>query len=212
MSKFFRTLKRSIWSIHKTEYEKRTGRRDWKYWRFELWCSFLDTFVYSWKSPIDVFLESCVRTAKWFPIIWKDRHWDHAYILDILENKIRFTRENIGRWNRHTTAKRDCQNMRIAEILIRRIREDNYDDSFMVEHEAKWGKLDWRKDAPKDNVLFDNKFSKSGLVRAKVNSQEQWEQEGKDHRRIIDHCQYQKSQDYDYLFKHLKKHLERWWD
>jgi hypothetical protein len=212
MSKFFRTLKRSILSLKATEYSKKTGKRDWTYVRYELWCSFLDTFYYSWKTPIDIFFEFLERVWKWLPVLWRDRNWDHAFILEVLEHKIKLTRECIGKYDRHTTAKRDCQNMRIAEILIRRIREDNYGDSFMEEHDAKWGKLEFRRDAPKDNVLFDNKFSKSGLVRANISSQEAWEKEGKEHKRIIDHCLYQKNQDYDYLFKHLKKHLEKWWD
>jgi len=213
MSKFFRTLKRSIRSLKATEYAKKTGKRDWLYVGYELWYSFLDTFYYSWKTPIDVFIEFLERLYKWLPVLWRDRNWDYAFILDVLEHKIKLTREYIGKYNRHTTVERDCHNMRIAEILIRRIREDNYGDSFMAEHEAKWGKLNWhRGPLGNDNILFDNKFSKRGLVRANVNSQEEWEQEAKDYKRIITHCAYQKSQDYDYLFKHLKKHLEKWCD
>ena len=214
MSKLGKQLLKSLKHIHKTEYEKRTGKRAWSYDFYNIWVAAQETLFYSWWNHVNVFLEFLERVWLWLPILWRDRNWDHSFILDVLEHKIKLTRLCIGKYDRHTTVKEDCHNMRVAEILIRRIREDNYDEPFMVEHEAKWGKLDWNRwhKEEHDNILFDNKFSKAGLTRPGIKSQKDWDEENKEHLRIIKHSKYQKSQDYDYLFKHLKKHLERWWD
>lgn len=213
MGKLYRVLKRSLRNIKRTEYEKRTNRIDFKSRLLDIYCAFMDTWIYSWLSPITVFRECLVRTARWLPIIWKDRHWDHGFILEILRHKIRFTRECIGKYNRHTTVEEDCRNMKIAEFLIKRIQDDNYYDWMNREHDEKWGKLDWSCEGRnKDNILFDNKFSNSGLTRSGIKSQKDWEAERKEHRRIGEYAKYMKNQDYIYLFKHLHKHLECWWD
>jgi hypothetical protein len=181
----------------KTEYEKRTGKRAWSYDFWEIWHGAQDTLFYSWWTPITVFCESCVRTAKWFPIIWKDRHWDHWFILEILRQKIRFQRESIYKYGHHVRAYADCENMRIAELLIKRLQDDDYSDHHMKELEQEFGELD---------------FGERGLRRSKVITEEDEKREWAAHKRAISYNEYMKSQDYDYLFKHLKKHLEKWWD
>lgn len=210
MGRLARTLKRSLRSLKATEYAKKTGKKDWSYVGFELYCAFMDTCIYSWLTPIQVFKESCIRTAKWLPIIWKDRHWDDYFIFEILKHKIRFTRENIRDHGYHANKDRTIKTMRIAEILIERLQKDNYSDLLMQRHEAKWGK--YVSGSRKDNIMFDNKFSCSGLRRENVKSQTDWELEFKEHKKISEYDEYMKKQDKDYLFKHLNKHINKWWD
>lgn len=194
MSRFYRQFKRSL---TQTLHAKRTGSKDWIYAWNEFKYSAMDLLFYSWWTPIVVVWESCVRTAKWLPIIWKDRHWDHWFILEILRHKIRFQRENIYKYGHHVRAHYDCKQMRIAELLIKRLQDDDYHRHFMDELEAKWGELE---------------FNDRGLKRTKVLTAEDQAAESKEHKKAHEYSQYMKSQDYDYLFKHLKKHLEKWWD
>lgn len=195
MSKLSRQLMRGLRDVVNTEYRKRTGKRDWKYELSELRDAAMDTLVYSWWTPVTVFFECWQRVIKWFPIIWKDRHWDHGFILEILKHKIRFTRECIGKYDRHTTAKEDCKNMRIAEILIDRLQKSEYAEKDWEEHYARW----------------PSRFLKM-LEDGGTTMEKPTEEECADVRRIGKREAYMKSQDYDYLFKHLKKHLEKWWD
>ena len=37
------------------------------------------------------FIEGIKNLIKWFPIIWKDRNWDHSYIYEILKFKLKKT-------------------------------------------------------------------------------------------------------------------------
>jgi len=208
MSKLGRALQRSIRSIQSAEYTKLTGKRDWKYELSELKYAALDTLLYSWLSPIVVFAEACKRTIKWLPIIWKDREWDSHYILEILKCKLRFSREYLQQFGHHTNVSRDCKNIRIAEILIERIQKDNYHEFLMGEHEEKWGKLIFGD--RKDNILFDNKFSGSGLRRSKVQSQNDFEQERKEARAIHQYHNHMGKQDRDFLFSHMRKHIDQW--
>jgi hypothetical protein len=198
MAKFFRALKRSLRSIEKTQYEKRTGKIDFKYRFFDLYCGFMDTFVYSWYSPITVFYESVVRTVKWLPIVWKDRHWDHHFILEILKQKLRFQRECIGKYNRHTTAQEDCRQMRICELLLDRLQDPMaYTRQDWDEHYEKWPSR-WRKCLENDD----------GSVTIPAPTEE----EAADVRRIAKRENYMYNQDLDYFFRVFKKHHQSWWD
>lgn len=172
----------------------------------------LDKLFYSWWTELVVIKESIQRIIKWLPILWHDRDWDHYHIWNILENKIRFTKENIHKYGHHVNKSRDVNNMRIAEILIDRIKKDEYEEMTNKEHTDHWGELEWIEDSEDDNILFDNKFSKHGLVRTKVNSQQEWEQECKESTKRLKHAEYLKQQDMEYLFRHLKKHIHKWWN
>lgn len=68
---------------------------------------------------------------KWFPIVWKDRNWDHYYIDAILHFKLRnaykaLVGSNVD-WKMH---KKDLQALRICiSILDRRLNDWHYNVS-----------------------------------------------------------------------------------
>lgn len=147
-----------------------------------------------WRGPIYRCYSQTRSIIRWLPILWKDRNWDHWYILEILKHKIRFQREHITKENRHASAHRDGRNMRIAEALIDRIQKCEYVNKDWEEHfkqyPSRWACKDIEKEL--------NRPNKPG--------------EREDILRIGEREKYMKNQDYDYLFKHLKKHMESWWN
>jgi hypothetical protein len=64
----------------------------------------------------------------WLPIIWRDRDWDHAYLLEIMEFKFRrmaIYHETKG----HTVNRmRTARQLRVGATLCKRLREDTYYD------------------------------------------------------------------------------------
>lgn len=70
----------------------------------------------------------------WFPIIWRDRNWDQAYIWNILKHKLKIQGEYLGKMNRHTTAKRDAEIMSLVVKLIDKVKEGYY--------EMEWGEYE----------------------------------------------------------------------
>ncbi len=74
---------------------------------------------------IRYFFSNLKRLIEWIPIIWEDRDWDSAYLFSIMSYKIGRMRESIGEEDRHTCAQKNCRDMRIAELYLNRIVDDD---------------------------------------------------------------------------------------
>jgi len=75
---------------------------------------------------------------RWFPTIWKDRDWDHSFIFEIIKVKLEHQAKSIGNRDRHTTAKRDSDRMRLVAKLIKLQQNDFYHMEYMDYHETKY--------------------------------------------------------------------------
>ena len=67
----------------------------------------------------------------WFPIIWKDRNWDHGYIFDILQHKLKAQSKYIGSNDNHTRAQYDAQRMNLCVNLMQKLQDDFYEMEYM---------------------------------------------------------------------------------
>ena len=67
----------------------------------------------------------------WFPIIWKDRNWDHDYIFQILKHKLKAQSKYIGSNDRHTRAQYDAQRMNLCVNLMQKLQDSYYDLEYM---------------------------------------------------------------------------------
>jgi hypothetical protein len=83
-----------------------------------------------------------INIWKWLPIIWRDRDWDHFYIYQILEFKLRKQANYISTMDRHTTAQEDARDMLTCAELINRVKEGYYDSEYMDYHESEFEFLD----------------------------------------------------------------------
>lgn len=75
---------------------------------------------------------------KWFPTIWKDRDWDHGFIYEIIKVKLEHQAKYIGGHDRHNSAKRDAELMRLCGRLIQRCQDDHYDMEYMDYHKSNY--------------------------------------------------------------------------
>lgn len=138
--------------------------------------------------------------ARWLPVIWKDRDWDHFYIYELMRAKLENQAEYIGSNDRHTSAKRDSERMMLAARLIRRLQDEHYGDEYLLCSESG---------------IYDEYFAKYPRVcravrggqishlrkGAKTNDQIALEISLENHER----CR-------RLLFRIMEKNIERWWD
>lgn len=194
MSRFFRQLKRSLRQAADTEWRKRTGNRDWKYELFELRCSFMDTFFYSWFTPLTVWYESCERVIQWIPVLWKDRDWVDNYIFMILRYRIKRARYSTENHSYYANAEIYAKQMRIAELLLERLENSHeYVDQEWEEHIRLYPPRDCVKNEDGSYTLAD--LSKES---------------SRDAKRLMDKEEYMWNQDFNYLMKHMRKHVRKW--
>jgi hypothetical protein len=95
---------------------------------------------------------------KWFPIIWKDRDWDHWYIYQIIEFKLRKQSDYTSKVDIHTRAQEDARDMLICANLINKIKDGFYDSEYIDYHESEFEFLDI-EDKPGFSELKINEIS-----------------------------------------------------
>ena len=83
---------------------------------------------------------------RWFPVIWKDRDYDSHYIYELIRVKLQNQAKYIGDKDRHVTAKRDAERMRLVARLIKLQQDETYAMEYMDYHEQDmiWQPTDYR--------------------------------------------------------------------
>lgn len=74
----------------------------------------------------------------WFPVIWKDRNWDDHFIFELLRVKLQKQADYIGGKDRHLSAKRDSEKMRLVAKLIKLKQDDFYGMEYMDYHNTEY--------------------------------------------------------------------------
>lgn len=160
----------------------------------------------------------------WFPIIWKDRNWDHRYIYTILQHKLKAQSKYIGDRGIHVTAKRDAEIMMTCVRLIDKVSDEFYSSEYSDYHKDKhWftpaekeGYTEWNSRTLEEN--FDDYFKKYPLIYKKVmNGEGPFTLDGANYSDIkqriamnIGHINDKRA--HDLLFKIINKNINKWWD
>ena len=161
----------------------------------------------------------------WFPIIWKDRDWDHRYIFDILEHKLKLQSQGIAGRDIHVDAQRDAEVMLTCVRLMERVREDYYQSEYMDYHksdywfediEDKPGYSTWEHEIKSEN--FEDYFKKYPLIYKRVLNGEgvfPIDKESEPERKQsiamnIAHINHDRAR--KLLFKLMEQNIEQWWD
>ena len=158
----------------------------------------------------------------WFPVIWKDRHWDSHYIFDIMMHKIKAQSKYIGSRDIHTRAKRDAEVMMTCVRLMKLVQDETYSSEYSDYHKTKH----WFEPADKEGYStwesrileedFDGYIKKYPLIEKRVMKGEGvFGREGhEDDKQIIamniGHINHDRAR--KLLFKIMEANIERWWD
>ena len=145
--------------------------------------------------PICRYFEDIYRQIRWFPanilrlisylpIIWQDRDWDYAYVLYILQHKLRRMHKRWDSSPRYVGGHKDKLNMRQCLIILNRIIKDDYisrecDIAYIPDVEL--------------NKVWDKKW-------------------GKKFHSAADRAREKEKADWDSLWIILSKELGKWWD
>jgi hypothetical protein len=159
----------------------------------------------------------------WFPIIWKDRHWDSHYIFEILKHKLKAQANYIGGRGFHTRAHQDARRMRLCVKLMQKIQDDDYAMEYMDYHKDRIWFTDC-EDRPDSSLMnseqiwekFDDYFKKYPLIYKRVmNGEGVFKREGReDDKQIIAMNIAYINQDraHKLLFKIMEENILKWWD
>jgi hypothetical protein len=171
------------------------------------------------------FKRSIKNLWKWFPVIWKDRDWDHFYIYEILEFKLRKQANYVSGRDRHTRAQEDARDMLICANLIAKIKEGLYSAEYVDYHESNFEFLDI-EDKPgfselKINTIsedFDSYFKKypTWYKRAIKHIKEKQDRYSVNHTdkkfvaMIMGDLREEKAK--ELVFKMMSEKINGWWD
>ena len=160
---------------------------------------------------------------KWFPLVWKDRDWDHHFILETLKFKIVNTANYIKSHDRYVGADRDYEVMMTCVRLIEKIQEEDYDGEWgnyinqkmtTKEIEGESSKiLDFEIISENFKAYFDKypNVHKKALVAS--SGAERWSySEISDQTLAMWMSHYNHRRAKRILFTLMERNIEKWWD
>ena len=162
------------------------------------------------------FIRGVQNLVHWFPVIWKDRHWDDHYIFEVLKHKIKLQRKYIVNSNRHTRVNIDNRDMTMVLNLIERIQDDYYalecyeyeNSKFRFEPAGDEGYV-MEKDLISENYdAYLKKYRTS--VRAVM--KKDMETTIDKHKLCFWVAQHNQQKAHNLLFRILNERLTWWWD
>jgi len=163
-----------------------------------------------WSWSFRGIYERSIEVLLFIPVVFKVVRWDYSSLLVIMEPWLG-RMQDVHEKNKHHT--KECvdhavKTIKTARILCKRLAEDKYSDSFHEEHDKRWGEMEtWTTptDETKQWFTWNHSRPKAIYPHEKI-------QENKEYKKwILEHPEYLKKQDIDYLFRIIKKHYRGWW-
>ena len=130
------------------------------YWRLYRWIK--------WELPYQhKYIKYGVKNLyKWFWVIWKDRDWDHYYILQVLKFKLEKQADHLAENGFHNNAQRDAELMMTCVQLIDKLQNEYYYDELC--------KSGVRSSEAVQNVIAKHKKAKRLLFKIMNDRIEEW--------------------------------------
>ena len=130
------------------------------YWRLYRWLR--------WELPYQhKYIKYGVKNLyKWFWVIWKDRDWDHYYILQVLKFKLEKQANHLAENGFHNNAQRDAELMMTCVQLIDKLQNEYYYDELC--------KSGVRSSEAVQNVIAKHKKAKRLLFKIMNDRIEEW--------------------------------------
>lgn len=129
--------------------------------------SFLDKLkrnrlILNIRISISSFIQGLKNIYEWFPLVWKDRDYDHAYINYAILFKLKKMKKRMEKGGilADHEYKRILSKLNIAIRLLEKINEDSYD----IEH-YKYISFEWKfnKIEGKDSYSMETEYSNDRL-------------------------------------------------
>lgn len=183
---------------------------------------FLDKYF---RYPYYDFKQGIKNLIKWFPVIWKDRNWDHDFIFGILKFKLKNTAEYIEKRGFHVNAQYDADKMKLCIRLIEKIQSGEYETEYQSYEKSVWDGMSEKereKATPTEHLrailnththTYWNYLAKHKSTHKRVMKLEKF-QNRKEYKMqsvslMVGHYNHQRAK--DLLFRILSTHIEGWW-
>lgn len=155
----------------------------------------------------------------WLPIIWKDRNYDHTYILKILKHKLKSQAEYIGSKNRHTCSLQHKRDMLICADLLDKLENDFYsseyydyakDKHWFEPIPGKEGYSEWKM----ENIWekYDEYFKKYPIIYRKVINDGKVKNLSDKRLIAMSIARINSDRASKLLFKIMEENIFKWWD
>ncbi len=82
------------------------------------------------------FIQKIKNLIRWFPVIYKDRDWDHWFIYQILKTKLKYQSEHLRKCGNHVSADYDADRIDLCIRLIEKVQNEEYLDVAL--REPQW--------------------------------------------------------------------------
>lgn len=144
----------------------------------------------------------------WFPVVWKDRQWDHQFIYVVLRHKLHLAEQYIRHHGIHVNNIRDANQIKMCINLLDRLIKDEYHEIAFKRHEEKWGlpKFIWN-DANSDEKMYE-----LIIKYPNVKTDKDKKSQNKDFGFASSRETELREQDLDLLFGYMRKHIQGWWE
>jgi hypothetical protein len=85
---------------------------------------------------IKEFFRKVRNIIRWFPVIYKDRDWDHWFIYQILKTKLKHQSEHLRKHGYHDSSESDADRIDLCIRLIEKVQNEEYLDVAL--RESQW--------------------------------------------------------------------------
>lgn len=158
----------------------------------------------------------------WFPIIWKDRDYDHHYIFEVLKTKLKKQAFYLKKHDRHTRVDFDVRNINICISLIDKLQNDTYSGEYLDYQSHYYNFIPTDNSNYKELKIdvvwedYDSYFKKYPLIYKKVlNGAGTIPLKGREDDKTLiamSIAKYNQDRAKKLLFKVLEENIEFWWD
>lgn len=194
----------------------------------------ISDFIWKYfRNPVRNFSISVGNLIKWFPVIWKDRDWDHHFILEVIAFKLEKQSKYIKDKGFHTRSDVDSGQMMTCSKLAKRIQEDFYLTEYIDYVEQDFSFVPYNTDEREDYYVmesttkserFDEFFKKYPLVYKKILMDEKnqtFKLKNRDEEMDVVEIKqliamnishYNHNRARKLLFSIMENNIERWWN
>lgn len=122
-------------------------------WERNKWLGYVPTWIKE-------FIRGVYNILRWMPAIYRDRHWDHSFITDLLQKKLEFVREELVTANRFVGIEAVNKELTLALNLLERIKHSYYElemyDYIKKSYDFKPADVTAEYFTMEDSILEDN--------------------------------------------------------
>ena len=139
----------------------------------------------------------------WFPIIWRDRDWDHWYVYEILCFKLKRMEKLFRKYGHAVESESIADQIKEVIVGLDRLVEDDYCTDLYSTIRKRWGELEFAE---------TGKDGYSTLKATKVKTKEDEESYSTAIRECVKLEEKAIQEDLALVFDTMRDNIRSWWD